>query len=452
MLVDPVVAPLDEGADGGGRGVEDAYLVVVDELPEAVVLREVGRALIHHDGGAVLQRAVDDVAVAGDPADVRRTPVDVVLLQVKDVLAGEVGLDGVAAGGVDQAFGLPCGAAGVEDEERSFGVHRAGRTDGRGGDHQVMPPEVATGGERDLHVRNAGIGGVLALVDDDAADAGTALDGLVDDLLELDGLAAAVADVLREDDAAVGVVDAVGDGVGREAAEDDRVHRADACAGEHRDGELRAHAHVNGDAVALLDSERLEDVGELLYLFEELGVGELADFGLSFEDGFALPEQGDLVRAVAVSVAVDAVVREVELAAGEPFGVGAGAVEHFFPGSEPVEFGSGLGPETFRVIDGAAVHLLVLLERADVGAGGEVGGRREDAVLAKQGLEGFSSRGSGRHGFPQSPEQLRCRDGVPMRLELWKGSQNRRKPHVTLSGDDKQLEIVQGRERDMMKA
>jgi hypothetical protein len=28
-----------------------------------------------------------------------------------------------------------------------------------------------------------------------------------------------------------------------------------------------------------------------------------------------------------------------------------------------------------------------------------------------------------------------------MRLELWKGSQNRRKPHVTLSGDDKQLEL-----------
>jgi hypothetical protein len=28
-----------------------------------------------------------------------------------------------------------------------------------------------------------------------------------------------------------------------------------------------------------------------------------------------------------------------------------------------------------------------------------------------------------------------------MRLELWKGSQNRRKPNVTLSGDDKQQEL-----------
>jgi len=41
-----------------------------------------------------------------------------------------------------------------------------------------------------------------------------------------------------------------------------------------------------------------------------------------------------------------------------------------------------------------------------------------------------------------------------MRLELWKGSQNRRKPHVTLSGDDKQLETGnwEDTERDMMKA
>jgi hypothetical protein len=41
-----------------------------------------------------------------------------------------------------------------------------------------------------------------------------------------------------------------------------------------------------------------------------------------------------------------------------------------------------------------------------------------------------------------------------MRLELWKESQNRRKPHVTLSGDDKQQETRDEEDagRDMMKA
>jgi len=39
-------------------------LVVVDDLPEAGEVREVGRALVHENGCAVLQRAVDDVGVA----------------------------------------------------------------------------------------------------------------------------------------------------------------------------------------------------------------------------------------------------------------------------------------------------------------------------------------------------------------------------------------------------
>ena len=90
----------------------------------------------------------------------------------------------------------------------------------------------------------------------------------------------------------MGVVDAVGDGVGGESAKDDVVDGADAGAGEEGDGELGAHAHVDGDAVALLDAEGFEDVGELLDFDVEVGVGKLADFA-----GFAFPEDGRLVFA-----------------------------------------------------------------------------------------------------------------------------------------------------------
>ena len=43
VLVDPLVAPLDERADGRRRGVEDVDLVRLDDLPEAV-LRRASRA------------------------------------------------------------------------------------------------------------------------------------------------------------------------------------------------------------------------------------------------------------------------------------------------------------------------------------------------------------------------------------------------------------------------
>ena len=131
-----------------------------------------------------------------------------------------------------------------------------------------------------------------ALVDDDVLDGGAGGHGLVDGALELDLVAAAVAGVLGEDGDAGGVVDAVGDGVGGESAEDDGVDGADARAGEQGNGQLGRHAHVDGDAVALLDAERLEDVGELLHFDVQLGVGEAADFAR-----LAFPDEGGLVCA-----------------------------------------------------------------------------------------------------------------------------------------------------------
>ena len=81
------VAPLHERADRGRRGVEDRDAVPLDDRPEPVLVRVVRRALVHDARRAVRERAVDDVGVAGDPADVGRAPVDVgVGVQVEDVL------------------------------------------------------------------------------------------------------------------------------------------------------------------------------------------------------------------------------------------------------------------------------------------------------------------------------------------------------------------------------
>ena len=177
---------------------------------------------------------------------------------------------------------------------------------GEGG-HLFVKPEVATG----LH----GDGRAGAAMDEDVLDGGAAGDGFVDDGFELDLGAAAVAAVLGEDQFAGGIVDAVGDGLGGEPAEDDRVDGTDAGACEQGHGELGAHAHVDGDAVAFADAELLEDGGEALDLDVELGEGDAADFA-----GLAFPEECDLVAELALGVAVDAVVGEVELAAVEPGG------------------------------------------------------------------------------------------------------------------------------------
>ena len=105
-----------------------------------------------------------------------------------------------------------------------------------------------------------------------------------------------------------GVVDAVGDGVGGESAEDDGVDGADARTGQQSNGELGRHAHVDGDAIAFLDAESLEGVGELLHFGVEFGVGEAADFAR-----LAFPDNGGLVAARAREMTVKTVVAEIEL-------------------------------------------------------------------------------------------------------------------------------------------
>ena len=129
-------------------------------------------------------------------------------------------------------------------------------------------------------------------VDDDVLDGVARGHGFVDGALELDLVAAAVACVLRDDGHARRIVDAVGDGVGGESAEDDGVDGADARACQQGDGQFRRHAHVDGDAVAFADAERLERVGELLHFDVQFGVGQAANFAR-----LAFPDDGGLVGA-----------------------------------------------------------------------------------------------------------------------------------------------------------
>ena len=127
---------------------------------------------------------------------------------------------------------------------------------------------------------------------------------LVGGRLQGEHVAAAVAAVGGDQHLGLGVVDAVAQRVGAEAAEHDAVGGADAGAGQHRDGRLGDHRQVDVDPVADADAEALQHVGEPLRLVEQVGVGERAGVAR-----LALPVEGDLVAPAGEHVAVEAVVR-----------------------------------------------------------------------------------------------------------------------------------------------
>src|SRR5580700_7865119 len=138
-------APTHEGANRGGRGLVNVHAIFVDDGPEAIAIRIVRGALIHHGCGAVRERAIDYIRVARDPPNVRGAPVDVGLLDVEDVMMRRSRTKEIACGGMHDALGLAGGSAGIEEKEHILGIHRFRHALIRRCANQVMPPVVAAG-------------------------------------------------------------------------------------------------------------------------------------------------------------------------------------------------------------------------------------------------------------------------------------------------------------------
>ena len=214
-----------------------------------------------------------------------------------------------------------------------------------------------------------------ALDDDRRLDRRRVGERLVGVLLEPDRLAAPIAAVGGDQDLGPAVVDPARQRLRREAAEHDRVRRPDPGAGEHRDRQLGDHRHVDRDPVAGLDAELLERVGRLADLALEVaegqrpGVARLAD-----------PVVGDLVAQAALDVAVDAVVGDVELAAGEPLRERQLPFERLVERLRPVDpLAGALRPERLEV--GLRLGVQV---GGRVGLGGEGRVGREEPRLGEE--------------------------------------------------------------------
>jgi len=367
VAVGPRVPKPHQPADGRRRHIEHVDPVLLDHAPPAVRIGEGRRALVHEARRAEQQRPIDDVRMPRHPARIRRAPVAVVLFEVEHPLECRADADHVAAMRVDDGLRFARRAGGVEHVERVLGIHDLGvaavAACGRARDgqrHQVMIPVVAARLHRHVVAR--------PLEHDDVLDRAGALDGLVEDTLQLDNLAIHVATVAGDGDIGLAVLDAPVERLDRETAVDDGMHRAYFRAGEHRDRQLRHPAHVDGHAVAFLDPHAAQDVGELAHLAVERMIGERAHLAI-----LAFPDERQLVAAPGRHVTVQAVVHDIGLAADKPLVKRLLAViQHFIPFLVPLEFLSLGCPEALEVLLGPAGHFLVALDRSvgdDVGRG-----------------------------------------------------------------------------------
>ncbi|OPZ77865.1 MAG: hypothetical protein BWY79_01000 [Actinobacteria bacterium ADurb.Bin444] len=277
---------------------------------------------------------------------------------VKRVLESGDTLQQVAARGVNHALGLAGGARGVENEERILGIHFHARDvlGVVGIVQDVVPPHVAAFDPVDV---DAGV------LDHDALlNTGSLGHGGVGGTLGVDLLAAAERSVGGDEDLGLGVDETVAEGLSRETTEAHAVDGAETCAGQHSHRELRDHGEVQRDAVALLDAELGQAVGDSDDLIVQLTIRE----GVGVVRVVTFHKIGDLVLVGRAHPAVEAVVGGVQLAAFEPrdLRIGPVVILDLVPLLVPdEEFIGQLGPEVVRVLDGPLVHLVVLLFGVD---------------------------------------------------------------------------------------
>ena len=209
--------------------------------------------------------------------------------------------------------------------KRMLGIERLGRAlrIGRRADLVVedVPPVAHLAGR------------ALAANDDDLLERLQISHHLVDAILHRRGLALARGAVDGDQDLRRRELHPLAHGLGGEAAEDDVVRSADPRAGEHRDDDLGDHRQVDPDHVALLHAEILQRAGEALDLGEQLGVGDVALGAV-----LAAPVKRDALAPPRLDVPVEAVVGDVQRAAGEPLVERRiGVVEHRVPLLKPVQ-------------------------------------------------------------------------------------------------------------------
>lgn len=155
----------------------------------------------------------------------------------------------------------------VENEERILGAEDLRRAVGWDSLSLLVPPLVAALRPRDVFPS--------PLQNQDMLNERAVLERSVDDRLGGDSLAAALALVGGDHDAAFAILHTITQRLGGKAGEDYGVDGAYTGTGEECGDRLPVHGEVDGHGVTLLDAEALQDVGDAGDFGKQFAIGDL---------------------------------------------------------------------------------------------------------------------------------------------------------------------------------
>ena len=201
LVLDKVVASTLQKSQSGRSNVELCDLVLGNNVPVSAEIGVCGSTLENDGCNTQQQGCVDDVCVTSNPTNITTAEEDVLVVDVENVLARGSGTQEVTTSRVHNTLGLSGGARCVEKEEGVFGVH------GLGGNvvgvllDLLVPPQITALSHG--HICTS------ALVHQTVLDVRALAEGVVDNLLGANELAATSALISGDDDLGVCVDDAV---------------------------------------------------------------------------------------------------------------------------------------------------------------------------------------------------------------------------------------------------
>ena len=81
---DMVITFGHQSSNSGRRGIKHIYLMLFDNLPATGNIRIVRNPLEQECYRTITQRTIQDIAVSGNPTEVRRAPVNITVLIIKN--------------------------------------------------------------------------------------------------------------------------------------------------------------------------------------------------------------------------------------------------------------------------------------------------------------------------------------------------------------------------------
>ncbi|MNT14559.1 hypothetical protein D3C72_1495720 [compost metagenome] len=123
MLLYPLCIFLSQRTNSRRCCIELCYFMFFNYIPEAVRLRVRRYSFKDNRCSSIQQRAVYNIGVTGDPADICRTPVDIIFFIIKYILECICSIHHIARTAMHHALGLTGRTGCVQDKQRIFSIH-----------------------------------------------------------------------------------------------------------------------------------------------------------------------------------------------------------------------------------------------------------------------------------------------------------------------------------------